>query len=96
MCVGLVGVGGEERDCGFLGGEGESFPLNPLRNLGEGHSLSVVVGVGVGVSEVVGVGTRQVVGVRVVVYIVVKRKGDMREPCGTPILMCLCWEVVLL
>ena len=30
MTVGLAGVGGEERDCGFLGGEGESLPLSPL------------------------------------------------------------------
>ena len=35
MTLGLVGVGGEERDCGFLGGKGESLPLSPLRNLGD-------------------------------------------------------------
>ena len=28
--VGLVGVGGEERDCGVLGEQGESLPLRPL------------------------------------------------------------------
>ena len=35
MSVSLVGVGGDERDCGFLSGEGESLPLSPLGNLGD-------------------------------------------------------------
>ena len=47
-------------------------------------------------SEVIGIGRGQVVGMRVVVYMGLKRKGDKWELCGTPILMCLYGEVVLL
>ena len=54
------------------------------------------VGVGVGVSEVVGVGKIQVVGVKVVVYVVVEEKRRYMEPCGSPIIIFLCVEVVLL